>query len=395
MARWDGIEEGSPDPSGNSYHAEEPPDGGSQGIKAPQETPFLNPDPFQCWHGVEKVARMRINGEGCMALLDNGTQINAIMPKYVSDHSLQMGPITYLLSAKVGCIGLGNAYSRSLGYVVIQVQVDGVQGYDEDQIVLVIFDLSNFVAWIPVILGTPTISCVINVMKETEIDALATPWVNARVAHLLVVHRMTAIMVGDKFSVEPSSDDYDKVVFTWNVETIGAFSSHVVQVRAERAHTSGHINIMTQALQAKDGSFLQGLTVQNMYTELRQGSKNAVVVVRNSMAYLQTLHKKTPVARAIVANLVPGLLLESQLQEGEDKPQDPHSPKLTVRQMHGKFLNELELRGLDSWPPELAEATCHLLVEYHDVFSLDHTELSCTHSTEHTIKVTDDTPFKE
>ena len=34
---------------------------------------------------------------------------------------------------------------------------------------------------------------------------------------------------------------------------------------------------------------LQGLTIQNTYTELRQGSKKAVVVVRNSMAYPQTL----------------------------------------------------------------------------------------------------------
>ena len=238
------------------------------------------------------------------------------MPKYVSDHPLQMGLITNLLGAKVTCVGLGNSYMRSLGYIVIGVQVDGIQGYDEDQIAMVIPDLSNFVAQIPVILGTPTISHIINVMKETEIDALAMPWVNARVAYLLAVHRMTAIMVGNKFLVEPSSDDYDEVVFTQNVETIEAFSSHVVQVRAERAHTGGHINIMTQALQAEDGSLLQGLTVQNTYTELRQGSKNAVIVVRNSMAYPQTLCKKTLMTRAVVANLVLGLPMESQLQEG-------------------------------------------------------------------------------
>ena len=81
-----------------------------------------------------------------MALLDNGAEINTIMPKYVSDHLLQMGLITNLLGAKVTCIGLGNAYMRPLGYFVIQLQVDGVQGYDKDQIALVIPDLSNFVA---------------------------------------------------------------------------------------------------------------------------------------------------------------------------------------------------------------------------------------------------------
>ena len=97
-------------------------------MKPPQQTPFLNPDPFQCWHGVKDIARVRINGESCMALLDNGAQINTTTPKYVSDHSLQMGLITNLLGAKVTCIGLGNAYMRPLGYVVVQVQVDGVQG---------------------------------------------------------------------------------------------------------------------------------------------------------------------------------------------------------------------------------------------------------------------------
>ena len=114
-----------------------------------------------------------------MALLDNSAQVNTITPKYVSNHSLQVGPITDLIGSKVACMGLGNAYTRPLGYVVIQVQVDGVQGYDEDQIALVIPDLSNFVVQIPVILGTPTIGQVVNVIKEVEMDALAMIWANA------------------------------------------------------------------------------------------------------------------------------------------------------------------------------------------------------------------------
>ena len=224
-----------------------------------------------------------------MALLDNGAQINTIMPKYISDHSLQMGLITNLLGAKFACMGLGNAYMRPLGYVIIWVQVDGVQGYDKDQIALVIPDLSNFMAPIPVILGTPTISQVINVMKKAEIDTLAMPWVNARVAHLLSVFRMTAVKVGDGIVEESSSDSYNQVMFTQNIETIEAFSSHMVPVKVGKAYTGECINIMVQALWAKDSSLPQGLTIQNMYTELRQGSEKAVMVVRNITAYLQTL----------------------------------------------------------------------------------------------------------
>ena len=38
-----------------------------------------------------------------MALLDNSAQINTIMPKYVINHSLQVGPITDLVGSKVAC----------------------------------------------------------------------------------------------------------------------------------------------------------------------------------------------------------------------------------------------------------------------------------------------------
>ena len=130
-----------------------------------------------------------------MALLDNSAQVNTIMLRYVDEHSLQVGPITDLMGSKVACVGLGNAYTGPLGYMVIRVQVDGVWGYDEDQIALVLPDFSNFATRVPVILGTPTIGRVINIMKEAEMDALAMPWVNARAAHLLAVWRMRSTCI--------------------------------------------------------------------------------------------------------------------------------------------------------------------------------------------------------
>ena len=138
-----------------------------------------------------------------------------------------------------------------------------------------------------------------------------------------------------------------------------------------------------------------GLTVQNTYTELRTGGKKAVVVVWNNTTYPQTSQKKTPMARVISALPVPEPPESKNLQAKDDTYPDLHAPKLMVRQRHGKLFNELDLSGLDSWTPKLADAGCQLLAEYHDVFSLDLAELGCTHCTDHTIKVTDDTPFKE
>ena len=118
-------------------------------------------------------------------------------------------------------------------------------------------------------------------------------------------------------------------------------------------------------------------------------------MVRNNTAYSQTLHKKTPVARAVAASPVPEPPKGEQLQEGADKTHDSHTPVLTVRQRYGKLFDKLDLSGLDSWTPELADAACQLLAEYYDVFLLDPAELGCTHSTQHIIKVTDNTPFKD
>ena len=132
-----------------------------------------------------------------MALLDNGAQVNTFTLRYVNEHPLQVGPITDLMGSKVACMGLGNTYTRPLCYVMIWVQVDGVRHYDEDQIALVIPDFSNFATRVPIILGMPTIGCVVNIMREAEMDALAMPWANARAAHLLAVCRMMSMEVGD------------------------------------------------------------------------------------------------------------------------------------------------------------------------------------------------------
>ena len=226
-------------------------------------------------------------------------------------------------------------------------------------------------------------------------DTLEMPGANARVVHLLSVCRMTAMEVGDGLKEELDPDSYDQLMYTQNAETIDPFSSDAIPVKSGRAYTGECINVMVQALQTEDGSLPQGLTVQNTYTKLRQGSKKAVMVVRNNTAYSQTLWKKTPVARAVAVLPVPKPPEEEQLLEGAEEPQDLHTPRLTVRQRHGKLFDELDLSGMDSWATELADAAHQLLAKYHDMFSLDPAELGCTHSTDHTIKVTDDTPFKE
>ena len=361
------------------------------------QTPFLNADPFQQWYGVENVARVRVNGESCMALLNNGAQINTIMPSFVKTHSLEVGPLSDLIGRWVACVGLGDAFTQPLGYMIIWAQVVGVQGYDEDWIALVNLDLSDFAVWVPVILGTPKISCIINIIKEKEIDALTMPWVNAWVAHLLSVWRAAATVKDGQTTGNSNLGGYNEMVLIRNTETIDAFSSHVITAKANADHTSKRIDRMTQALCVEDSSLPQGLMVQNAYKELRKGSKNIVMKMRNSMAYSQTLREKTVVARTLGVTRVPEPLVKIGLMGvmGELENNNHQMPKLIMKQRQEKSFEELDLSRLESWPSELVASTWSLLAEYHDIFSPEPSEHGCTHSTEHVIKVTDETPFIE
>ena len=183
-------------------------------------------------------------------------------------------------------------------------------------------------------------------------DALAMLWANARVAHLLAVRRMTPVEVRNDWEDGCETDQDSPLMCTQKVETLEPFSSHMIPVKMMEAYLGEHLNMMVQALHAQDGTLPPGITVQNTYTGLRKGSKKAVVVVWNNTAYPQTLWKKTPVARAMAIQLVPNIPKPGSLQVHDEVYPDPQTPKLTIRQRHGRLFDELDLSGLDSWAPQ-------------------------------------------
>ena len=175
---------------------------------------------------------------------------------------------------------------------------------------------------------------------------------------------------------------------------VGAFFLPWIPVKTTEAYLGEHINMMVQALYAQDGTLPTWPYHAKYVTELRKGGKKAVVVVQNHTVYLQTLCKKTLWGGAMPIQLVPNPL-NLGVYQFRTKDQNLKPQKLMIRQSHGKLFDELDLSGFVSWTPELADKACWLLAKYYDIFSLDPVELGCTHCTEHSIKVTDDTPFKE
>ena len=99
--------------------------------------------------------------------------VNAVTPDFVKTHSLDAGPLNDLIDSNLNMNSFGRLSAQPLGYVIIRVQVEGVQGYNKDQVVLVIPDPTDFGSQVPVISGTPTTNQIINVIKDSKIDELS------------------------------------------------------------------------------------------------------------------------------------------------------------------------------------------------------------------------------
>ena len=97
-------------------------------------------------------------------------------------------PLSNLSDGILGINGLEGVFSWPLGDVIIRAQVEGVWGYDEDQVALVILDYIGFGSWVTVTLGTPTINWIINVIIESEINELPLSLNGSRIAWLLACH---------------------------------------------------------------------------------------------------------------------------------------------------------------------------------------------------------------
>ena len=81
--------------------------------------------------------------------------------------------------------------------------------------------------------------------------------------------------------------------------------------------------------------------------------------------------------------------------EALEKMQGIRRPRMSVSKWRKKLTQKLDLSGLKAWLSELAKAAKELLMEYHNIFTLEENELGCTSTIEHTISLTDLDLYKE
>ena len=166
-----------------------------------KRAPYLNLYAFHRFTGPKNLGKVLVDDELVTCLLDNGVQLNFITPAYAQERGMDIMSLDYLAKEIGGAIphisSIGGISVEPIGFIMMNVKVPGVAGYDKDQIAIVMDDL-GMMEW-PVILDTPTIYWVMEVIKESEISKLAVPWASSRVSWLMrdILAKLGQVVVND------------------------------------------------------------------------------------------------------------------------------------------------------------------------------------------------------
>ena len=166
---------------------------------------------------------------------------------------------------------MGSSLVEPTGFVLMNVKVPCVQGYNEDQVVLVMDDPG--MTECPVILGTLTLYRVMEVIKESEISKLAVPWSSWLMRD--VTARLGQVVVNNVANKPIAPLNVDEVVRVASKCTIPPFGHKVIHGKVNLVLHVCRLNVMTHGLEKRSPSLPLGIDVQTAYSTLANGSNGS------------------------------------------------------------------------------------------------------------------------
>ena len=270
---------------------------------------YLNPDPYCRFISPKNFGEALIDGELMTCLLDNGTQLNFITPAYARKQGMDIMSLDSLAQEVGGKIspilGIGGIMVNPEGFVMMNVQIPCVKGYNEDQIAIIMDDPG--LKDCPVILGMPTIFRVMEVIKKSEISKLALPWASLRVSWLMrgVHAQMSQLAVDDVANKLVAPLSVDEVVRVSHKCKVPPFGHKVIHGSVGLVLQGYRMNVMIHGLEKRSPLLPLGIDVQSAYAMLAMGSSRVTLVLRNNTRDWIEIRKGTPVTRMVATNQVP------------------------------------------------------------------------------------------
>ena len=213
----------------------------------------MNPDAFSRFIGPRNWGQALINDKLTTCLLDNGAQLNFITPSYAIERGMDIMSLDRWAQEIGGHLphikGMGGNPVEPIGFVLMNVKVPCVWGYDEDQVALVMDDPE--MSECPVILGILTLYRVMEVIKESEISKLAVPWSSSQLSWLMrdVMARLGQVVINDVANKPIAPLKVDKVVRVASKCTIPPFGHEVIHGKVNLVLHGCRLKVMTHGLE--------------------------------------------------------------------------------------------------------------------------------------------------
>ena len=114
---------------------------------------------------------MIIDGQETIALIDSGAQVSSVSSQFCEKLALEIQPLGQLLELE----GIGSSAITYLGFMEVNLQIPGIQCYNEDVLLLVIPTMT-YSKMVPVVVGSKIIDRALSLITKGELEKATMTW---------------------------------------------------------------------------------------------------------------------------------------------------------------------------------------------------------------------------
>ena len=293
---------------------------------------------------------------------------------------------------------MGAAAIPYLGFVEVNLQIQGIKSYNED-VVLLVIPTMTYSKIVLVVVGTKIINKALSLMTMGELAKATMTWRQAHFGAVMsgslllscsssgqskaTTGAATSIQLGGTVEVQKVRlNDIKGLVSTTYKVTIPPFS--IINIRANTS-VKGHcmqVHVLTEPVL---GPQLPAAVVPTAtYGELHPGSSRIPVCLHNLSTHAVDVAAKMVIRQVVPANQVCPVVHPTRT-----------APETKYPAQKGWVLEALDLQGLKEWTESEQKKARELLLRWEHLFIHSNLDLGKTALTKHKIMLTDQMPFKE
>ena len=264
---------------------------------------------------------MIIDGQKTIALNDSCEQVSSVSSQFCGELALEIQPLGCLLELE----GTGGSAMPYLGFVEVNLQIPGIQCYNEDVLLLIIPTMTCS-KMVPVVVGSEIIDRALSLITKGELKKATMTWRQADFGAVMSGSLQLSHTSSSKTGVIPipiwgqevshSSPESDPMevqtfclhdvrgpVFITQKVTILPFSTVSVHANSSAKGHCMQVHVLTEPMPGPQLPAAVVLTVT--YGELHPGSSRVPISLCNLSAHTMEIPTKTVVGQVVPANQVP------------------------------------------------------------------------------------------